>query len=238
MNVAPGSARRLSRADAGELRRVDVAGGVRLVVRRQSRRAADPQRGARRRRDAARRARDERRADEPGARDVRGARGDDACGARPRRLLDARAAQRGRGGARGSRRGRWASPIRWRDRSSSASSAGRTSARCGSGCGRSGCASAARGGSACRPRARRSSLGTRCRSARIVVHDVAYLDWRYAQSPREYLRVDGDDGWAVVSHAVWHGFSSAVICDAPGAACRRCCAGASPRSTRTSRWRW
>ena len=67
------------------------------------------------------------------------------------------------------------------------------------------------------------------RSTRITfVHDVAYLDWRYAQSPREYLRVDGDDGWAVVTHAVWHGFSSAVICDAAGrglpALLRRCVA--------------
>ena len=52
--------------------------------------------------------------------------------------------------------------------------------------------------------------------AHAFVRDVAYLDWRYAQSPREYLRVDGDEGWAVVSHAVWHGYSSAVICDAVG----------------------
>jgi len=52
--------------------------------------------------------------------------------------------------------------------------------------------------------------------AHCFVHDVAYLDWRYAQSPREYLRIDGDRGWAVVTHAVWHGFSSAVICDAAG----------------------
>ncbi len=48
-----------------------------------------------------------------------------------------------------------------------------------------------------------------------LVRDVAYLNWRYAESPREYLRLDGD-GWAVVTHAVWHGFSSAVICEAHG----------------------
>jgi GNAT superfamily N-acetyltransferase len=53
-------------------------------------------------------------------------------------------------------------------------------------------------------------------AAHSFVRDVAYLDWRYARSPREYLRVDGDEGWAVVTHAVWHGFSSAVICDAVG----------------------
>ena len=62
--------------------------------------------------------------------------------------------------------------------------------------------------------------------AHSFVHDVAYLDWRYAHSPREYLRVDGDDGWAVVSHAIWHDYSSAVICDAAGrglpALLRRC----------------
>jgi GNAT superfamily N-acetyltransferase len=57
-------------------------------------------------------------------------------------------------------------------------------------------------------------------AAHSFVRDVAYLDWRYARSPREYLRIDGgsDDegGWAVVTHAAWHGFSSAVVCDAAG----------------------
>ena len=48
------------------------------------------------------------------------------------------------------------------------------------------------------------------------VRDVRYLDWRYADSPREYLRIDGDGGWVVVTRAVWHGFSSAVVCDAVG----------------------
>ena len=43
-----------------------------------------------------------------------------------------------------------------------------------------------------------------------------YLNWRYADSPRAYHRVDGDGGWAVVTHALWHGFSAAVICDAAG----------------------
>ena len=54
-----------------------------------------------------------------------------------------------------------------------------------------------------------------------VVRDVEYLDWRYAASPRRYVRVDGDDGWAVVTHAVWHGWSSAVVCDAVGGATAR-----------------
>jgi GNAT superfamily N-acetyltransferase len=52
--------------------------------------------------------------------------------------------------------------------------------------------------------------------AHHVLRDVDYLDWRYADSPREYLRVDGDGGWALVTHASWHGYSSAVICDAVG----------------------
>jgi GNAT superfamily N-acetyltransferase len=47
-----------------------------------------------------------------------------------------------------------------------------------------------------------------------VVRDVGYLTWRYAQSPRGYARLEDGSGWAVVTHAVWHGFSSAVICEA------------------------
>ena len=49
-----------------------------------------------------------------------------------------------------------------------------------------------------------------------IVRDVEYLDWRYVDSPRPYVRIDRADGWAVVTHAVWHGFSSAVVCDAVG----------------------
>ena len=51
-----------------------------------------------------------------------------------------------------------------------------------------------------------------------VVRDAAYLDWRYAGSPRPYVKVDDGEGWAVVTHAVWHGFSSAVVCEAVGGA--------------------
>jgi GNAT superfamily N-acetyltransferase len=50
--------------------------------------------------------------------------------------------------------------------------------------------------------------------AHHVVRDPAYLTWRYADSPRPYVRLEDGDGWAVVTHAVWHGFSSAVICEA------------------------
>jgi hypothetical protein len=63
-----------------------------------------------------------------------------------------------------------------------------------------------------------------------LVRDAEYLDWRYARSPREYVRFDADGGWAVATHAVWHGFSSAVVCDAVGRAkpslLRRCAAAA------------
>jgi len=49
-----------------------------------------------------------------------------------------------------------------------------------------------------------------------IVRDAAYLSWRYADSPRPYVRFESDGGWAVVTHAVWKGFSSAVVCDAIG----------------------
>jgi hypothetical protein len=52
--------------------------------------------------------------------------------------------------------------------------------------------------------------------AHEIVRDAAYLDWRYASSPRPYVRIEDGDGWAVVTHAVWHGFSSAVVCEAAG----------------------
>lgn len=53
-------------------------------------------------------------------------------------------------------------------------------------------------------------------AAEHMLRDRAYLDWRYAQSPRRYHRVDGPGGWAVVTHAVWRGYSNAVVCDAIG----------------------
>ena len=53
-------------------------------------------------------------------------------------------------------------------------------------------------------------------AAHHIVRDAAYLTWRYTDSPRPYVRIDGDGGWAVVTHAVWHGYSSAVVCDAVG----------------------
>jgi len=47
-----------------------------------------------------------------------------------------------------------------------------------------------------------------------MVRDPVYLNWRYAESPRAYHRVDGEDGaWVVVTHALWQGYSSAIVCD-------------------------
>ncbi len=54
-----------------------------------------------------------------------------------------------------------------------------------------------------------------------IVRDAAYLTWRYSESPRPYVRFESDGGWAVVTHAVWKGFSSAVVCDAVGRATRK-----------------
>jgi hypothetical protein len=49
-----------------------------------------------------------------------------------------------------------------------------------------------------------------------LVRDARYLNWRYADSPRPYLRVEHGRDWAVVTHAIWHGYSSAVVCEAVG----------------------
>jgi GNAT superfamily N-acetyltransferase len=53
-------------------------------------------------------------------------------------------------------------------------------------------------------------------AAHHIKRTPEYLTWRYTDSPRPYHRVDGEGGWAVVTHTVWHGFSAAVICDAVG----------------------
>jgi GNAT superfamily N-acetyltransferase len=42
-----------------------------------------------------------------------------------------------------------------------------------------------------------------------IVRDRSYLDWRYADSPRAYASA----GDVVITHALWHGFSSAVVCE-------------------------
>ena len=67
-------------------------------------------------------------------------------------------------------------------------------------------------------------------AAHHIIRDATYLNWRYGDSPRGYARIDAEDGWAVVTHALWHGYSSAVVCDAVGkgkaALLRRCVAAA------------
>ena len=45
--------------------------------------------------------------------------------------------------------------------------------------------------------------------AHHIVRDAEYLRWRYADSPRPYAQA----GDAVVTHATWHGFSSAIVCE-------------------------
>jgi GNAT superfamily N-acetyltransferase len=66
--------------------------------------------------------------------------------------------------------------------------------------------------------------------AQHIVRDPAYLNWRYADSPRAYVRYEDEAGWAIVTYALWHGFSAAVICEAVGSRVsrllRRCSRGA------------
>jgi GNAT superfamily N-acetyltransferase len=52
--------------------------------------------------------------------------------------------------------------------------------------------------------------------AHHILRSAGYLNWRYADSPRPYLRVEDGRAWAVMTHAVWHGYSSAVVCEAVG----------------------
>jgi GNAT superfamily N-acetyltransferase len=51
------------------------------------------------------------------------------------------------------------------------------------------------------------------RARRLPAHhierDDAYLRWRYADSPRPYAQF----GDAIVTHATWHGLSSAIVCE-------------------------
>jgi GNAT superfamily N-acetyltransferase len=58
--------------------------------------------------------------------------------------------------------------------------------------------------------------GGRSTARHQLVRDAGYLNWRYVDSPRPYARV----GDVVVTHAIWHGLSSAVVCE-HGAGLRR-----------------
>jgi len=55
-----------------------------------------------------------------------------------------------------------------------------------------------------------------------IARNPAYLDWRYSDSPRPYAQT----GEAVVTQAVWHGYSSAVVCEGGDARSLRRAAGA------------
>ena len=60
-------------------------------------------------------------------------------------------------------------------------------------------------------RVRESAVEPRPRDlpAHHIVRDDAYLRWRYADSPRPYAQSDE----VVVTHATWHGLSSAIVCE-------------------------
>ena len=60
-------------------------------------------------------------------------------------------------------------------------------------------------------RVRETAIDPRGRNLRAhhIVRDTAYLRWRYAESPRPYAQA----GNAIVTHANWHGFSSAIVCE-------------------------
>jgi hypothetical protein len=45
--------------------------------------------------------------------------------------------------------------------------------------------------------------------AHHIVRDADYLRWRYGDSPRPYAQVED----VVVTHANWHGISSAIVCE-------------------------
>src|SRR5207247_9362488 len=58
---------------------------------------------------------------------------------------------------------------------------------------------------------RGTGLGPQPRSlpAHHIVRDADYLRWRYRDSPRTYAQA----GDVIVTHALWHGLSSAVVCE-------------------------
>jgi len=63
-------------------------------------------------------------------------------------------------------------------------------------------------------RVRETEIDVRPRElpAHHIIRDEAYLRWRYADSPRLYAQHDD----AVVTHATWHGLSSAIVCEHGG----------------------
>jgi GNAT superfamily N-acetyltransferase len=71
-----------------------------------------------------------------------------------------------------------------------------------------------RGGSPPRFDERHSGLdGTRHNR---FVKDASYLNWRYADSPREYRLLDGERAFAVVGHALHKGYSAGLVCELAG----------------------
>jgi len=60
-----------------------------------------------------------------------------------------------------------------------------------------------------RVRATRIDVRPRELPAQHIARDEEYLRWRYADSPRVYAQ----HGDVVVTHATWHGLSSAIVCE-------------------------
>jgi GNAT superfamily N-acetyltransferase len=60
-------------------------------------------------------------------------------------------------------------------------------------------------------RVRGTAIEPRARNlpAHHIVRDTGYLRGRYGDSPRPYAQA----GDAIVTHASWHGFSSAIVCE-------------------------
>jgi len=56
-----------------------------------------------------------------------------------------------------------------------------------------------------------NAIAARPRSlpAHHLLRDASYLDWRYRDSPRPYAQVDD----VIVTHAIWHGLSAAIVCE-------------------------
>jgi GNAT superfamily N-acetyltransferase len=71
-----------------------------------------------------------------------------------------------------------------------------------------------RGGAGPRFEQRHAALdGT---GANRFVKDAAYLNWRYADSPRAYRLVDAERGYAVLGHALHKGYSAGLVCELAG----------------------
>ena len=101
-------------------------------------------------------------------------------------------------------------------RSTSRSSAGSTSPGCGSGRARSCRAATATTGSGSQrfgPEQEGAYRALRDRLPSHFVRDSAYLNWRYADSPRAYTLLASPSGYAVVGRKQFRGVDTAYVAD-------------------------